>query len=572
MDDRLTAFEARLARLEDTVETLRHEVVRLRDSATGPGGIPRATEREAATAAAGESKPDLQAILAMAGRLLLAMGGGFLLRAATEAGVLPQAGGVALGLVYAGAWVAAAHRPTAGPLAATFHAGAAAATGFPLVWEATLRFRVFGPWAAAGALALLTGVALWVAWHRRRQGVAWVLAVAACATCIALTAGTGKVVPFGIVLIALGTVTLWMGYSLDWVGLRWPVAVVVNVVVSALTVRAFSQHPAEPVGVTLAMQGFLAVAYLGSIGIRTLVKRRNVVPFEVVQTLAVLVVGVAGAVAVAIRTGATAWAVGILCLATGATAYGTGFQFMRREPVLTRNVYYYTSLALAFLLAGTSLAWSGTTSALAWMALSLGAAVWWLRTSRSVLLIHAAVYLAAAMVGTGLFGFGLQTIFARAPEPWGALPWSRLALLATATAVAAVVSRAHQAELRMNVAPRVALVLALLWTGVALAVGAAAPVVAARVPGAFDPGALAALRTTVLSVAALAVAWVGRRPASAEWSWFVYPLLIVGGLRMVLMDLAVSSPANLFVAFAAYGTALMLAPRLKGRRVSAAAS
>ena len=41
---------------------------------------------------------------------------------------------------------------------ATFHGLAAAVIGFPLLWEATIRFEILPPWASAAATALTTSL------------------------------------------------------------------------------------------------------------------------------------------------------------------------------------------------------------------------------------------------------------------------------------------------------------------------------------------------------------------------------------------------------------------------------
>jgi hypothetical protein len=71
------------------------------------------------------------------------------------------------------------------------------------------------------------------------------------------------------------------------------------------------------------------------------------------------------------------------------------------------------------------------------------------------------------------------------------------------------------------------------------------------------------LRTGVLAVAALLVAWASRQARFREWAWLVYPLLVVIGLKMVAQDFKFSRPATLFIALALYGAALIVAPRLR---------
>ena len=52
-------------------------------------------------------------LLAQLGRLLLGLAGAYLLRAITEAGILPELTGTLLGLLYAGGWLVASIRTAA---------------------------------------------------------------------------------------------------------------------------------------------------------------------------------------------------------------------------------------------------------------------------------------------------------------------------------------------------------------------------------------------------------------------------------------------------------------------------
>ncbi|MGE5837299.1 MAG: hypothetical protein ACM4AI_22690, partial [Acidobacteriota bacterium] len=58
------------------------------------------------------------------------------------------------------------------------------------------------------------------------------------------------------------------------------------------------------------------------------------------------------------------------------------------------------------------------------------------------------------------------------------------------------------------------------------------------------------------------LAWTRTAPGLTELSRLTYPLLIAGGLKMLLEDLSASRPATLFMALVFYGTALILAPRV----------
>ena len=75
---------------------------------------------------------------------------------------------------------------------------------------------------------------------------------------------------------------------------------------------------------------------------------------------------------------------------------------------------------------------------------------------------------------------------------------------------------------------------------------------------------LAALRTAVLSVAAVTLALSSRYRRWPEARWLVYPVLVLVGIKLFVEDFPNGEPASLFVALAFIGSALLLvAPLLK---------
>jgi hypothetical protein len=105
------------------------------------------------------------------------------------------------------------------------------------------------------------------------------------------------------------------------------------------------------------------------------------------------------------------------------------------------------------------------------------------------------------------------------------------------------------------------LLLALL---VVLALGKAAQALLWAALGprlAGDPGVAAALRTAVLAALALGLA-AARRASWPELGWLVYPLLALGGVKLLLQDLREGRPATLVLSLALYGAVLVLASRL----------
>jgi hypothetical protein len=87
-----------------------------------------------------------------------------------------------------------------------------------------------------------------------------------------------------------------------------------------------------------------------------------------------------------------------------------------------------------------------------------------------------------------------------------------------------------------------------LWTALGAAAG--------------DPAVAAALGTAVLAALALGLAVLARRRTWPELAWLVYPLVALGGAKLLVQDLRVGRAATLVLSLALYGAVLVLAPRL----------
>ena len=512
---------------------------------------------------------DLVALLSFVGRTFVALGGAYLLRALTDATIVPVAQGSALGLIYALGWLvmsdraAIANRRTS----AAFHGLVAALIAFPLIWESVTRFQLLAPGAAAAAaLALTTALMLVAALRQRSQILAWIAVAASLGTALALVAATRVVLPFAAVTIALGIATLWIGYSADWVLLRWPVALVADLMVLALTARVASGSWPDPPAQVIALQLLLLTGHLASVAARTLLRGRDVNAFEVVQTAAALAVGFGGAVYVATATGSGAVALAWMNLLIGAGCYAVAFAFLGRHQGLRRNFYFYTSLGLMLVLVSTALLLTRAPLALAWSALAVAASWLALRTGRITLTSHAAVYVLAAASASGLLSAAAAALTGPAGARWP--PMSPLAFVVLAALAACLVIPPPFAA-GMSTAdrmPRLAITIAFAWSAAASLVGP----LAAALPGAIDAGVLATIRTSVLATAALVLAWAGRHERFRESGWLLYPVLAAGGMKLLVEDLPRSRPATLFIALALYGGALILAPRLTAARSRAA--
>jgi hypothetical protein len=304
--------------------------------------------------------------------------------------------------------------------------------------------------------------------------------------------------------------------------------------------------------------------------VRTLGLRRGVVPFEMVQAAAVLLVGLGGAAFVTARAGlaTAAIALGVLSLAFGAAAYAVAFAFVERQRT-PANFHFYSTAGAAFVLAGAGFLLPAGARGVLWAALAIACAAGARRSGRATLGGHAAIYAAAAALSSGLLAHAWESAFASPDEPWSPATPTDLAV-AAGIAVAAWALAGAPSPGRTAHAPRLVLLALLAASATGLAVGWVAPLAAGTPAAAADPGVVATVRSVFLAIGALALAALGRLERWTEARWLAWPILGVAGVKMVVEDLPRSRPATLFLAFALYGAALILVPRMRRREPAAA--
>lgn len=574
MDNRLRSVESAVRDLEQSLRAIERRLALIEQAtiASGHAGAsPDAIPHAAAPPSDNTVPPtprhahDLVTVLSYVGRTFVALGGAFLLRALTDSAVLPLPTGIALGLAYSVCWLAMADRAgrAGARLSAAFHGLVATIIAFPLLWEAVTRFHLLGPDTAAVALTMMTALTLAVALRQRLHVLAWIAVVPALATSLALVSATGVVLPFAVIAIMLALGTLWIGYGADWVLLRWPAAFVADLLVLALVARVSSRSWPERPADVIAVQLFLLTGYVASVVTRTIVRGRDVNVFEVVQTAAALTIGFGGAVYVAQATGFGTTLLAAINLAVGIGCYGVAFAFVARRQGLRRNFYFYTSLGLVLVLVSTALLLKGATVAVMWTTLAVLTSWLALRVGRTALNLHAAVYVIAAAGVSGLLSSATTALVGSVDAPWA--PLSPIPLLVLAGAFVCWSIPTSGAPGPTGVYARVArflIMIVAVWSAGGWIVGLMAPPLSGAPGHGADAGVVATVRTSVLAAAALALAWAGRHSRFREAAWLLYPVLVAGGLKLLVEDLPRSRPATLFIALALYGGALIVAPRL----------
>jgi len=572
--------EDRLLFLEHRVEELSRSLANLEKSfstltAARPVALPAAPAEVAPAPPAPEIplEASLPGGFTLVGRTLLAFGGAYLLRTLTAAGFLPEIAGAVLAFLYALVWLGLADRDGGRGRSASagFHGATAVLIGLPLLWETTVRFHALTPALGAVAVALFSAAVFAVAWRRHLPGIAWLIGLGAVAAAFALIAGTHVWAPFTVDLILLGLAGLWLAYTRSWRGLGWLLGfaasggVLLLILVARLAPRESGVVPAVAVSLALA----LCLVWLASFAVRLLAQKHEVTALEAVLSVLAFCVGYGGAAllaagapeTVARLAGVLVGALGCaLSLACYVAAFGAIERAQRRKLLLA------SSLALAFLLAGSWLLLPSPALAPVWAALAVVAAAGSLLLTRVTLALHGTLYALSAALASGLVASAGYAFAAPAAAVWPALTLPALLALAAAV-VECVLPVPRPAPFWKPYASATRLVQLLTFT---IGAGAAvlyllAPAVAGAPPAA-DAGLLAAVRTFVLVAAALLLGWLGRWERFREAGWLVYPLLVLACLKLLVEDFPQGRPATLFVALALCGGAFIAAPRVMKRK------
>jgi hypothetical protein len=565
----------RVERLQKTVEELTAELQRLEarvraieSDSPAPAAVAPPHDAEA---------PDLElpalglphGVLALLGRTLLVLAGAYLVRAVTEEGDVPAVFGVSTGLAYAVFWQLRVRRDgrQGRRESAAFHALAASLIAYPLIWEATARFGLLAPRAAGAALVGFFFLGLWTAFSGRSAVGATLATGLSLITTVALLISTHDLLAALVTLLAITGGLEWLAWRDQWRPLRWPAAVVVDGVVVLLTM-VVTRPQGLPEGYVPVSMPAAAAALLGlpllfvvSLAVRTMVRERPVTPFGVLQGTAALLLGLGGAWRVLRFHGLSTTPLGILAVLLGALCYGAAFFFAERRAGQGRNFYFYATVGGLLTLGGTSALGLGPALPFIWAGLGLVAALLGRRFNRMTLRIHSAVYFLAAAFQAGLATSCAQALAGHEVSPLSGPAWVVAAALAIDYFVLAADPRAPRRGWERI--PQLLLAVLVIFAVLRLLLLGAWTALGSLVDG--DRAVAAAVRTAVLAVVVAGLAWLTRRCGWPELRWLVYPLLAVGGIRLLLQDLPHGRAATLVLSLAFFGGVLILIPRLLRR-------
>jgi hypothetical protein len=574
----LEALEAEVARLSAAVAGLEKRLTSLEsESAVGPraevvtGDSLGEEHLEAPDLA--ELVPDPRAVsgaLTEIGRCILIAAGGFLVRAITDAGILPRPAGVAAGLAYALAWLLFADRAAARGRSrtASFQSITAMGLGYPLLIETTVRMHAFSATGVSAAAAALTALVLVVASRRKLLAAGWMAVLAQAAAAVVLGAATGRPGPFAAASVAIAWITALLADTWEGAGsLRWPAALVADALVLWTLLAPQGRQPAAgaPSLSAFALAAVLAVGQLIWVSWRARARRRSPGGFEAFQTTASLAIGFLAAVqAVAIAPSSSIWLGGAF-FATAAACLAFA-RWAARRALPRRIALLYATWAAALLLCGGWMLPDAGARALLWALAGIGACVIGRRRGWHLLRLHATLLLLAAALQSGLLSSSAGAVAfeqAGSGRPFHAS--AAAVLVAVALSYLLIRWRAEEKD------QAVALAAALVLGAIGSFALAALTIAALRAIWPADAATLAALRTAALSGAALLLAWARRRWQRQELSWLAAAFLVAGAVKLVFEDLPNGRSLTLFAGLVLYGGALLGVQRLLRSRAPRAA-
>jgi hypothetical protein len=552
-------------------------------------------------------------VAAVLGKAVLAIAGAYLLRAIAESGALPRMAMLAAGVVYAGGWLVWAvrsHRRSG--FASTILGLTTAAILAPLLWEGTVRFHVLTAGTASAVLVGYVVLSLGLAWKEKLEAIPWIATTAAAGAALALIVATHELRALTVALLAMALATEVAAWSGRWLGLRLVTAVAADFAVGVLgmVMTAAGGVPAGyramSAGEVNAFCVGLMVIYGGSLGVRGFGMGRKWTFGEIAQAAIAFALGTW--MSLRATHGGSAAALGAVFLALAVVCYwGALRRFAGREseglvpegggkgagikasattredgeeagadglsrpslqtqeggvkpPLhedgvgLRRNRRVSASYAAGLVLAGSYLLMGGNLQVVLLSVAAVAAVFVFTRTGYVSLGIHGTLYLLAAGVVCGLFGYAGRALAGTVPA-WP--EWSFWAVALAGLASYVVGSRASGDGWKARI----------LWVVPAAVVAfAVAALVVAGTAGLrvaeLNASRLSMVRTAVTCVMALGLGYAGSRWNRVELGWLAYGAIGLGALKLVAEDLRFGNAGTLMMSLLFYGLVLVLLPRV----------
>ena len=552
----LERLTARLAALERRVDALEH-----------PSAVPIAQKPIVPLAAeAGEGLSLAQAggAFSVLGKAMLGIAGAYLLRAVAESSSLPRLAIAAVAIVYALLWlVAAARVPAEEWFSSAVYAGTSAMILAPMLWELTLSFKVLPAPATAAILCAFVIAATALAWKRDRAPVFWVANFTAAAAALALSVATHQLLPFIATLLLMALISEYAAAHDHQQSVRPLAALAADAAIWALIFIYSSPASTRLDYPALGMAGLilpgclLFLIYAVSVALRTLLLGQKITVFEAGQAMIAFLLAASSVLYFAPGNGTII--LGAVCLLFSAECYGSAF-FVLSKAAEARNFHVFAAWAAGLFLAGSLLClppfWLATCLGLAAIAATVLA-------TRLTLRFHGLVFLLAAMVASGLLAYAFHALA-------GTMPAKLDASVCIVSLCAFLCYAAGKHLPQENWKPQL-----LHLASAALAVFALAALLVQSLIWLtalrMTPNApyIAFIRTLILCVLALALAFAGSRLRRLELTRIAYATLGLVAAKLLMEDLRLGHLEFIAAAIFLFAITLIAVPQMAHRKKKA---
>jgi hypothetical protein len=507
------------------------------------------------------------------GRVFLGIAGAYVLRAIAESSPLPQLVAVAVALVYAAIWLVWAARTRADIFVSTAYSVTAALILAPMLWEVTLRFQVLPAEAAAGVLVGFVALGSALAWRRNLTTLMLVVGVCATTTAITLMVATRKPASFIVALVAMVLITEVSAFR-GRLSMSRPVVAAVCDLALLILLSIYTdaaglspEYRPLPSMFLLTLLWALLLIYAAATAYRTLALRQEIGYFEIVQTVVAFLLAFIGTLRLT-HHAAAPW-LGAFCLAGALAAYAALITFQHRFQLQPRAYHVFAIWAVALSLTGALLAVPAGTRAILWGIAGVIAVVLGRWTGRLTLGFHGVIYIAGAVVASGLLNYGGRALAGRLPAApnWQVAFTAALAMasyfISTRTlgrSFLQEVSLGHTGDEWKHNVQRTCFSVIVIFAVLALMV---VPLAATASPlSALSLPLVAIVRTLVLCLAALALTLGGTRWKRPELVWTGYAVIAFCTLKLLFEDLRNGSAVSIAISLFLYGMVWVLVPRM----------
>jgi len=547
---RVDALEHRVHDLEHSPSAIIHSDVQPLASAAVPSDLP--------------SGEQISGAFLLIGKSLLGIAGAYLLRALADSSVLPRLLIAAIAIAYAIAWLVAASRLKPGMrFAPALYASTSALILAPMLWELTMRFQVLTPVSAAAVLGLFVTASTILNWRKAHAPDSSVAYGAAALTALALSIVTHQTLAFLALLLAMLAVCEYKSVRDGAMAIRAVVAAAADC--AAWILILIYQHPIGERGdypalrpVALAIPASLLLAITAAaVVFKTAALKRRISAFETVQCVIAFLLWVG--TGLFLLPHVSARLVGAACLVFAAACYAAAYQLFRHLPHL-RNFHVFATWSCVLGVTGVFLTLPQGTAAMCLALASVASAAIAARICCRTLECHAIMFLGTAALACGLLAYSYRALAGSAPPQagWGVFLVFGCALICY---VAARVAEGESWQLQF-----LHLVPALLAAGAAAAVTTQSLLALASRWMAVDVFHRAFIRTGILCVLALVLAFAGSRWRRVELRRIAYGALVLLAAKLVFEDLRHGHMGYIAASIFLFALTLIGVPRLARAR------